>query len=138
MNIIFDRTKTLEQLENSNWGEPDYDSNLVTTMYRLRRKPLNEFTVEDLRILIGQNVGLPYLIPLAIERLVEDPLVGGDFYRGDLMKNVLSIKAEFWKEHPDLYWEVDSIVVEVENLQETIEDELMPAAELFRGGRPDL
>src|SRR6266513_2042283 len=97
MDTIFDRTKTLEQLENSDWSEPEYDSYLVTTMYRLRRKPLNEFTVEDLRIMIGQHIGLRYLIPFAIERLSEDPLVAGDFYRGDLLKNVLSVQPDFWR-----------------------------------------
>ena len=68
------RSKTLQELENSDWGAPNYDSYLVSSVHRLRRKPLVEFTIEDLRILIGQNVGLPYLLPLALERLEENPL----------------------------------------------------------------
>lgn len=137
MNITFDTTKTLEQLENSDWGEPDFDSYLVTTMYRLRRKPLNEFTVEDLRIMIGQQTGLRYLLPLAIQQLGQDPLVAGDFYRGDLLKNVLGIEPGFWKDHPELYWEVHEILGETEILRDTITEQLLPAGELFRAGRPD-
>jgi hypothetical protein len=49
---------TLEQLEGDGWGEPSYPSHLVTECHRLRRIQLREFTVENLRIMIGQNIGL--------------------------------------------------------------------------------
>lgn len=62
----FDRSKTLQELEQSDWGEPEFDSHLVTTCHRLRRVPLDQFTVEDLRIMIGQNIGLPFLVPMAV------------------------------------------------------------------------
>ena len=61
--------KSLEELEASDWGEPTYDSYLVTTIHRLRRVPLRQFSVEDLRIMIGQDIGLQYLVPLALEHL---------------------------------------------------------------------
>ena len=41
---------TLEQLDKEDWGKPPYDSHLVTTCYKLRKKPLRDFTTEDLRI----------------------------------------------------------------------------------------
>ena len=53
----FDRTKSLQELERHDLGEPPYGSYLVTTVHRLRRKPLADFTVEDLRIMIGQGIG---------------------------------------------------------------------------------
>ena len=59
--------KTLENLENSNWGEPKFDSHLVITCHKLRKKQLKDFEIEDLRIMIGQNIGLKFLIPIAIE-----------------------------------------------------------------------
>jgi hypothetical protein len=67
--------KTLTQLENDDWGQPGADSYpaaesyLVQACYRLRHKRLRDFTVEDLRIMIGQDFGLTYLIPEAIEFL---------------------------------------------------------------------
>ena len=64
MKGSFDRQKSLQELEQDNWGEPPYNSYLVTTIHRLRRKPLAEFATEDLRIMIGQRIGLPFLIPL--------------------------------------------------------------------------
>jgi hypothetical protein len=81
--------KTLEQLEGEFWPEPDFDSYLVTTCNRLRKKPVDEFTVEDLRIMIGQQIGLPYLVPRALDVLERDPLADGDFYDGDLLMSVI-------------------------------------------------
>jgi hypothetical protein len=101
--------KSLEDLEHADWGEPTYDSHLVTTIHRLRRVPLRQFSVEDLRIMIGQNIGLPYLVPLAIEHLRRDPLAQGDFYPGDLLKMVLSADAMFWQNHPEWHKEVEEI-----------------------------
>ena len=83
------RQKTLENLEKDFWGKPDFDSHLVTRCYELRKLPLDNFTTEDLRIMIGQEIGLDYLIPLAIEVLTIDLFAEGDFFEGDLLKNVL-------------------------------------------------
>jgi hypothetical protein len=90
-------------------GGPTYDSYLVSTIHRLRRVPLRQFSVEDLRIMIGQNIGLQYLVPLALERLRRDPLAQGDFYPGDLLKIVLDADAEFWQNHPEWHKEVEEI-----------------------------
>ncbi len=100
MNI--DRRETLTELEDKDWGHPNFDSHLVTTIHRLRHKPLDEFTVEDLRITIGQNIALEWLLPMAIELLRDDPFAEGDFYRGDLLNSVLGIKPSFWSDHSEL------------------------------------
>ena len=61
--IDFDLTGTIEKLESDYRGDSDeYYSGLVKTCHTLRKKPLKDFTVEDLRIMIGQNIGLKYLI----------------------------------------------------------------------------
>jgi len=97
------RFKTLEQLEKDEWGPDTYGSKLTSTIHRLRKKVLNDFTIEDLRITIGQQEGLPYLVPLAIEVLKEDLFAEGDFYEGDLLKAVLTIDGKFWKVNGE-YW----------------------------------
>jgi hypothetical protein len=98
-----DPEKTLEQIENSYWVDPTYDSYLVTTCHQLRKKPLKDFTVEDLRIMIGQNISLNILIPMAFERLKQNILAEGDFYPGDLLKSVLTAEASFWVTNLDLH-----------------------------------
>jgi len=85
--------------------------------------------------MIGQNIGLYYLLPLAIEHLAENPLASGDFYPGDLLKNVVSIDLSFWREYPDFWWKVEEIVGEVESIKKTIDEELLPAVEVFRQGK---
>ena len=98
------RFKTLEHLEKDVWGPDTYGSKLTSTIHRLRKKVLNDFSIEDLRITIGQQEGLPYLVPLAIEVLKEDISAEGDFYEGDLLKAVLTVDPKFWKENRE-YWE---------------------------------
>ena len=103
---------TIENIEQDYWGDkPSYDSHLVTTIYKLRKKNLEEFTAEDLRIVIGQNFSLPILIPKAIDILEEDILAEGDFYPGDLLKNVLTITPKFWGDYPSLKTKLQNIFV---------------------------
>jgi hypothetical protein len=78
---------TLEQLENDVWPEPKPEeaTRLVTTCHRLRRKDIDDFSTEDLRVMLGQGIGLPHLAPLAIAILEDNPLIEGDLYPGDLL-----------------------------------------------------
>ena len=100
---------TLTELEKHDWGPPTFESHLVTECHRLRNKPLGEFTVEDLRIMIGQNIGLNYLVPLAIIQLNSQPLAEGSYYPGDLLCSVLRVELGYWKRHPSQRQEVREI-----------------------------
>lgn len=110
------KEKTLENLENDYWGEPTNDSHLVKSCHSLRKKPIKDFETEDLRIMISQNIGLKYLIPLALETLKENILAEGDFYEGDLLKSVLTSDKEFWDKETDLFNELELIISKNENL----------------------
>lgn len=92
--------RTLTDIEKDDWGRPSYGSHLVQTCHALRHKPVGSFSVEDLRIMIGQGISLAVLIPLALERLKLDPLAEGDYFPGDLLKSVLQVDASFWRAHP--------------------------------------
>ena len=76
---------TLEQLESDVWAEPDFNSHLVTTCHHLRKKRLGDFSVEEIRIMLGQSIGAEYLLPKAVEILRENPFAEGDFFEGDLL-----------------------------------------------------
>jgi hypothetical protein len=110
MSTPVDRAKSLQELEGKDWGEPTYDSHLVRTCHRLRRKPLIEFTPEDLRIMIGQRIGLDFLVPLALEVLAAEPLVSGDFYPGDLLAAVARVEPAFWRRHAEEFEAVRAIL----------------------------
>lgn len=103
------KSKSLEVLEKEIWKEPTYNSYLVTTCHQLRKKPLKEFEIEDYRIMIGQNIGLKYLIPLAIEILGKDILAEGDLYEGDFLQSVLTSDENYWKLVPGKWQAVKEI-----------------------------
>jgi hypothetical protein len=92
--------KTLTELEGGDdWGPPSFPSALVARCHELRHKPLVDFTTEDLRVMVGQSIGLQFLIPHALDRLEVDPLAEGDLYPGDLLCSVLRVEAAFWRRH---------------------------------------
>ncbi|MET9347553.1 contact-dependent growth inhibition system immunity protein [Streptomyces termitum] len=103
MTRLVNRDRSLEELEHDRWSAPSGgETRLMATVRELRRKPIGGLTVEDIRLLIRQDVGLVYLLPLAVEILRSDPLAEGDMYEGDLLAAVLTRSAESWTENPEL------------------------------------
>jgi CDI immunity proteins len=108
--MAVDTSKSLNELLGDFESDTTDSSALVTTCVNLQRKPLKDFTVENLRVMIGQEIGLKFLIPMAVELLEENPFVEGDYYPGDLLSVVMQVEASFWRTHQDLYWSVSGIV----------------------------
>ena len=109
-------SKSLEHLEKDKWAEPNTDSHLVKTCHLLRKKPINEFDSEDLRVMIGQNIGLKYLIPLALDILQDDIFAEGAYYEGDLLKSVLTCHKDFWKNENALFADLKELIYKNESL----------------------
>ncbi len=94
---------TLDTVDPPAWGPPPPDAPpLIKRCHQLRTKALRDFTDEDLRIMIGQQIALTRLVPLALDRLRRDPLVEGDCHTGDLLASVLRADAAVWEWSPDL------------------------------------
>ncbi|HYF68440.1 MAG TPA: contact-dependent growth inhibition system immunity protein [Ohtaekwangia sp.] len=105
------RHKTIESLENRNFGNPsEAPTNMVKRCLELCKVPLNNFTVEDLRLMIEQDFSPRCLVPLAIEHLRTDVFAEGDFFPGDLLKTILLIDINFWKENKSLWIEIDDLI----------------------------
>jgi hypothetical protein len=124
----FDRNKTLQELEGEDWGNHEFDSHLVVTCHELRKIPVGSFGIEDLRIMIGQNFSLDYLIPLALETLDDDIYADGDFYCGDLLNAVLRVELNFWNKNPRYKSDLENIIAK--NIKE-LEDLLTAFRERF-------
>ncbi len=103
---VFNRDATIQDLEASDWGEPRFASAVVRASHALRRKRLRDLTDEELRLGIGQQIGLRYLVPLALERLRAGVFLAVRYHEGDLLANVLNVPTEFWDAHLDLRAEV--------------------------------
>jgi contact-dependent growth inhibition (CDI) system CdiI-like immunity protein len=97
-------------------------SALATTCLTLYTKPLRDFTVENLRVMIGQSIGLEFFVSLAVELLRDNPFAEGDYYPGDLLSVVMRIESSFWQTHPDLYWSVLEVVAGLPSLMSVLTD----------------
>ncbi|MFD6941375.1 contact-dependent growth inhibition system immunity protein, partial [Streptomyces goshikiensis] len=107
------------------WSAPSgAETRLMATVRELRRKPIGELTIEDMRLLIRQDVGLAHLLPLAVEVLRVDPLAEGDMYEGDLLAAVLTLNPEVWRESPELGREVRLIVSGLADVPPALEREV--------------
>ena len=91
---------TLEQFEGEAWEQPGDGTPLIRRAWQLRKKTIAAFTVEDLRLMLGQRVGVEHLLPRALEVLHDDPFAEGDFYAGDLLTVVANLDPAVWREHP--------------------------------------
>jgi hypothetical protein len=108
--------RSLEQIEGDAWGDPPADATkLMTTVHELRRKPVDTLSPEDLRVLIGQKVGLDALVPLALSRLERDPLLEGDYYPGDVLVSVLKVPEDYWSAHPQQLLDVKRVIGSVDD-----------------------
>lgn len=98
------RQKSLATLENKSWEDSsDAPTTLVKRCIDLSKIAVENFSLGDLRVMIGQKFGLSYLIPLAIEKLQDDLFVEAELYEGDLLENVLAINTSYWDNNQN-YW----------------------------------
>jgi len=99
-----DFSRSLQELEASDWGDPEADDTpMVKTVYAIRRKPLHRLTNGELRLALSQRVGEPFVVFLALDRLENDPLLDGDFYRGDILAALIRrTNPSVWDSYPEL------------------------------------
>jgi hypothetical protein len=91
MKAPVDTSLTLEQIEGS-WGDLETaPTDLVKRCILASKVPLRDLTSEHLRLLIGQQFSLEYLLPMALPLLEAYPLLEGDLYEGDVLQNVLTL-----------------------------------------------
>jgi hypothetical protein len=118
--VLIDKEKSLKELGFTELSAGNPETPLIEKVLRLCDKPLHLLSVEDLRLMIGQNVALKFLVPVAIDVLEENPFVSGDYYYGDLLQAVLSIEFSFWRDNPSLYRQVSEIVTGLVSIMENL------------------
>jgi hypothetical protein len=90
--------RILDILDPPAWDPAPPDASpVIKRCHELRTKPLKDFTDEDLRIMIEQQVSLNRLVGVALTRLRADPLRESGRYPGDLLASVLRVNAAFWE-----------------------------------------
>ncbi|OEJ28566.1 hypothetical protein BGM19_03860 [Streptomyces agglomeratus] len=103
MDRLLHLDRSLDELDPPRWTPPDADAtHLVRKVHELRRVPLSELGPADLRTLLSQQVALPYVLPLAVSLLLDEPLLDAYFHEGDMLLAAVSAPASAWALLPDL------------------------------------
>jgi hypothetical protein len=130
MDLKHTSVQTLEQLDGEHWEEEPDDTPLVRDCLRLRQVPIGQLSDDDLRLLLGQKIGTEWLVPLALQRLADEPLAG-DLYPGDLLNAVLHAGEGYWEDHPSetmsLWIVKDTLEALKRDMEKLLDDPRWPA-----------
>lgn len=72
---------------------------------RLMIKPLQEFSPDDIRILVERKLYLEHILPLALSCLQENLWVKAKFYEGDLLVAVCELASQDIPENLQIQWD---------------------------------
>jgi hypothetical protein len=106
-----DESQSIEQLENNYWKDIDFPTLLVEKCFQYRRIPIKDLSIEQVRLLLGQKIGIEYILPRAIHFLQENILAEGNYYPGDLLAAILTIDESGWTDHFELRRRFDELLV---------------------------
>ena len=106
--------KSLQKLIGRWEGEipkENYSSSIQLRTYNLYLERIKNYDIDDIRFMIGQNIGLKYLVPIALNYLQKNILIEANYYEGDLLKVVLLLPKDFWKSNLKLYSQVYQLLL---------------------------
>ncbi|MDE7365254.1 MAG: hypothetical protein K2N27_10330 [Ruminococcus sp.] len=95
--------KSIAELENILCTDCGIDSYVVRTNHNALKKPLNQLSIEEVRLLITQKIGVKYLLPVAVNALEDDLFQEVTYYDGDLLNAVLNLPMSFWNDNKNEY-----------------------------------
>lgn len=110
-------------------------SSIQQRTYKLFTVKLSKYTLDDIRFMIGQEVGLSYTIPIAIEELEKDLIIETSYYKGDLLKIILLVNSEYWLNNQILKNKITNLILtkydELNCLDNETKDEIIRQFTLF-------
>jgi hypothetical protein len=106
--------RSLDELEGRRSESPESAiTPMIGRIYVACSKPLGQLEPGEVRLLLGQCDGLPWIIPLALRFLEQDPLVCGTFYVGDLLEQVLG-NEKIWQANPEVIPAIRAAIEQIE------------------------
>ncbi len=81
---------------------PETNRRVQKLLTKLYSKRFGRFSNEEVYLCISTHTGLPWTLPLAVERLQADPMLEAVAHPGDLLTAVLGVDGAFWKQQPEL------------------------------------
>jgi hypothetical protein len=85
---------SLAELEGRTVEKGAYGMGSTAWLARALVSPLRQLGAPELRLLLSQGRGLPWTVPLALERLQREPLAAADYGPGDLLTALLAALAD--------------------------------------------
>ena len=113
--------KSIEQFEKDYWKKPSQSTSLIEKCHNYRKIPVENLSVEQLRLLISQKIGLKYIVPVAIDQLEQNILSEGDYYKGDLLITISKIEKSYFDSNPE---QRDKLRLLVSSKQDLLKTEL--------------
>jgi CDI immunity proteins len=87
---------------------PEPSSALEKWYASVRDKRVEDFGIRDLCIACRQNLYPEHVVPVALRKLANDPLIG-HIYDGELLLSLRGVPRAYWTSHPKLAEEVKAI-----------------------------
>jgi hypothetical protein len=91
-----DELRTVRVLLGLPKSFPPYETPLIEKCEAALETPLDELSLQQMRLLINQGIGLDLLMPRALDVLDRDPAISVTFFEGDLLRACLTAPPEFW------------------------------------------
>ncbi|WP_150129678.1 contact-dependent growth inhibition system immunity protein [Bosea sp. RAC05] len=76
-------------------------TNMVGDLIGAWKTPLDQLTGREIRLLISQQDGYPYVLDLVWPMLEDDPLLEAEFYPGDILSSLMRADDTAWRDRPN-------------------------------------
>jgi hypothetical protein len=132
-----DQSKSLQEIDGDDWGDPETaETPMIGRVLALRRKPLRDLDDGEVRLAVGQKVGFPIVLEVAIRRLRADPLIEGDYYPGDVLAALVRLDEVDWGGRDDLRSELEALFRQAMEQSTEDTDAFRESLQLPSSGRP--
>jgi hypothetical protein len=84
--------------------------------------PLKDLKWPDIRLLIGQDIGLEYLMPWAIDALAKRPLYSAELYEGDLLCACLRVDRGYWVKNISQWQKLNEILQSLDSAMKSVNE----------------
>jgi hypothetical protein len=88
--------RSVAELEGLAVEKGAYGLGSTAWLARALVSPLRQLGAAELRLLLSQGRGLPWVVPLALGRLVKEPFASADYGPGALLGALLTVDPERW------------------------------------------